>query len=40
VGDGRRQEVASACSELVAPMAVSVSEGVGDEVAAIEGCLA
>jgi hypothetical protein len=37
VGDGRRQEVASSCPELVAPVAGSVSEGVGDEVAAIKG---
>jgi hypothetical protein len=33
VGNRRRQEVASACPKLVASVVVSVSEGIGDEVA-------
>jgi hypothetical protein len=40
VGDGREQEVATmalACPELVARVAGSVIEGVGDELAAIDG---
>jgi hypothetical protein len=36
-GGWRRQEVASACPKLVASVVVSVSEGIGDEVATIEG---